>query len=80
MWMKNRGKAEAHTMMQRKAPHTVKKFPRIRKATVDLLTAAKRKNMIHTFIEVDITTARSLLRRYKRERGRYISFTGYVIP
>jgi len=54
-------------------------FPPIRKATVDLLRAAKRKNMIHSMVEMDISRARTRLRRTKREKGLYISFTGYII-
>jgi pyruvate/2-oxoglutarate dehydrogenase complex dihydrolipoamide acyltransferase (E2) component len=65
--------------MQKKDRYTIKKFPRIRQATVDLLKAAKRKNMIHSFIEVDITKARSLLRERKRQTGDYISLTGFII-
>jgi len=56
-----------------------KPFPKIRHATIDLLNAAKRKNMIHSMIEVDISRARESIRRAKRESKRYISFTGYII-
>jgi pyruvate/2-oxoglutarate dehydrogenase complex dihydrolipoamide acyltransferase (E2) component len=66
-------------MMRKKDRHTIKKFPRIRQATVDLLKAAKRKNMIHSFIEVDITKTRSLLRERKRRTEEYISLTGFII-
>ncbi|MFP4489499.1 MAG: 2-oxo acid dehydrogenase subunit E2 [Bacteroidales bacterium] len=58
---------------------TAEKYPKIRKATVDLLKAARRKNMIHSFIEVDITEARSALRQLKRESKGFISFTAYII-
>lgn len=58
---------------------TIQEYPRIRHATVDLLKAAKRKNMIHTLIEVDISHARKNLRKIKKETGKYISFTGYII-
>jgi len=51
--------------------------PRIRKATVDLLKAAKRKNMIHSMVKVDITEARRKLRKLKRKE--YASITGYII-
>ncbi|MCF8232184.1 MAG: 2-oxo acid dehydrogenase subunit E2 [Bacteroidales bacterium] len=58
---------------------TIEKYPRIRHATVDLLRAAKRKNMIHSLIEVDITQARANLRKIKKEKQGYLSFTGYII-
>lgn len=66
-------------MPHRKSPHTAHQFPRIRKATIDLLKAAKRKNMIHSMIEVDISTARKKLREHKKQTSQYLSFTGYVI-
>jgi pyruvate/2-oxoglutarate dehydrogenase complex dihydrolipoamide acyltransferase (E2) component len=56
-----------------------KQYPRIRKATVDLLRAAKRKNMIHSMIEVDVSHARSNLRKLKKENKGFVSFTGYII-
>ena len=54
-------------------------YPKIRKATIGLLKAAKRKNMIHSIIEVDISSARNNLRKIKKETNNYISFTGYII-
>lgn len=65
--------------MMRVRGYTRIPYPRIRKATVDLLTAAKRKNMIHSLVEADITRARSLLRQAKRKHNGYYSFTGYII-
>jgi len=59
--------------------YIVEPYPRIRKATVDLLRAARRKNMIHSVIEVDITGIRSRLRHHKKETGRLVSLTGYII-
>jgi pyruvate/2-oxoglutarate dehydrogenase complex dihydrolipoamide acyltransferase (E2) component len=35
--------------------------------------------MIHSFVEVDVTKARSLMRGIKRKTGAYISFTGFII-
>ena len=58
---------------------TKEPFPKIRRATIGVLRAAKRKNMIHSFLELDISMARETLRRMKRERKGYISFLGYII-
>jgi pyruvate/2-oxoglutarate dehydrogenase complex dihydrolipoamide acyltransferase (E2) component len=66
-------------MAQNDQLYSTESFPSIRKATVDLLTAAKRKNMIHSMIEVDITRARETLRSIKKESKAFISFTGYII-
>lgn len=59
--------------------YTKIQYPKIRKATIGVLKAAKRKNMIHSFIEIDITSARKNLRKLKKETNNYISFTGYII-
>lgn len=48
---------------------TTKKFPAVRKASVDLLDAASPKNMIHAFAEADIVdgaTAARFIRRFLR--------------
>ena len=59
--------------------YSTEPFPRIRKATIDLLTAAKHKNMIHSMVEVDITRARESIRTIKKKTKAFISFTGYII-
>ncbi len=58
---------------------TVKPFPRIRKATIGVLRAARKKNMIHTLVEIDISKVRKTIRRLRRETKKYYSLTGYII-
>jgi len=58
---------------------TIKPFPPIRKATIDLLSAASNKHMIHGFIEVDITKPRLLINKAKEIKDKKISLTGYII-
>lgn len=58
---------------------TIKPFPPIRQATVDLLAAASRKHMIHGLVEVDVSKARQRLREIKATTGQSISFTGFII-
>jgi pyruvate/2-oxoglutarate dehydrogenase complex dihydrolipoamide acyltransferase (E2) component len=59
--------------------YTIKPFPSIRKATIDLLAAASQKHMIHGLIEVDVSKPRHLLQQIKETKGESISFTGFVI-
>jgi pyruvate/2-oxoglutarate dehydrogenase complex dihydrolipoamide acyltransferase (E2) component len=59
--------------------HTKIPFPKIRGATIGVLNAAKRKNMIHSFVEIDISETRKSLRRLKRRGNSYLSLTGYII-
>jgi pyruvate/2-oxoglutarate dehydrogenase complex dihydrolipoamide acyltransferase (E2) component len=59
--------------------YTVKPFPPIRQATIDLLSASGGKHMIHGLIEVDVSLPRRLLRAMKEATGEAFSFTGYII-
>ncbi|MFW5756483.1 MAG: 2-oxo acid dehydrogenase subunit E2 [Tangfeifania sp.] len=59
--------------------YTTKPFPRIRKATIGVLRAARNKNMIHTMVEFDISKARESIRKLRRETKNYYSLTGYII-
>ena len=58
---------------------TIKPFPSIRQATIDLLEAASRKHMIHGLIEVDVSKPRQRIREIKETTGETISFTGFII-
>ncbi|MGD8804819.1 MAG: 2-oxo acid dehydrogenase subunit E2 [Chloroflexota bacterium] len=59
--------------------YTVKPFPSIRQATIDLLSAASRKHMIHGLVEVDVSGPRQRLRKVKETTGESISFTAFII-
>lgn len=59
--------------------YTLKPFPSIRHATIDLLATANRKHMIHGLIELDVTDVRRRLHAYRRATGETLSFTGYLI-
>ncbi len=54
-------------------------FPPIRKATVDLLSIAVHKHMIHGFFEVDITRVRRRLRQLRRDGQEIPSLTSFII-
>jgi pyruvate/2-oxoglutarate dehydrogenase complex dihydrolipoamide acyltransferase (E2) component len=58
---------------------TIKPFPPIRQATIDLLGAASRKHMIHGLVEIDVTKPRQIIERIKLTRGESISFTAFII-
>jgi pyruvate/2-oxoglutarate dehydrogenase complex dihydrolipoamide acyltransferase (E2) component len=66
-------------MLETKVKYTIISYPNVRRATIGVLKAAKRKNMIHSIIEVDISNARKNIRKIKKETNNYISFTGYII-
>lgn len=66
-------------MSKEKPPHTVIPFPPIRRATIDLLKAAKRKNMIHGMVEIDVSNARSMIHEINQKPDQHISFTAFII-
>ena len=53
-------------------------FLKIRKGYTDLLTATKRKNIIHGLVEIDVTNAHRLLRQ-REAAGEDLSFTAFLI-
>jgi len=57
---------------------TAKKFTVLRKASVDLLNAANRKNMIHAFAEADVTDVRPAIRCIQQSERKYLSLIGYI--
>lgn len=59
--------------------YTAIPYPKLRKATIGVLKAARRKNMIHSFVEFNIENARRNLRLLRKETKNYISLTGYII-
>jgi len=59
--------------------YTIKPFPPIRQATIDVLDAASRKHMIHGLVEIDVTKPRQRLQQLKETIGESVSFTGFII-
>jgi pyruvate/2-oxoglutarate dehydrogenase complex dihydrolipoamide acyltransferase (E2) component len=51
-------------------PYTVSLFPGIRQATIEVLRAARRKNMVHSFVDGAPAARflRHLIRRIERKR------------
>ncbi len=59
--------------------HTTERFPKIRQASISLLNAARKKNMIHSLVEIDIEEGRAFIRKLRTEKSTYVSITGYII-
>lgn len=60
--------------------YEVRRFDRNRQLVLDAGWIARRRNMIHGLVEVDVTRPRRLLRQYKAETGHSLSFTAFVLP
>lgn len=59
--------------------YSVREFPRIRQAYVDILEQGRRRHLIHGLVEVDVTNARAAIRRLAADGGTRLSFTGFVV-
>jgi pyruvate/2-oxoglutarate dehydrogenase complex dihydrolipoamide acyltransferase (E2) component len=66
-------------MKQLNNNYSVRKFSPFRRASKDLFNAAKRKNMIHALIQVDITDTRYHIRELRNEEKKYLSLIGYIL-
>lgn len=55
--------------------YSVQSFPRMRQLVIDSGWLGHRKNMIHGFVEVDVTRARQQVRRYREP----LSFTAFFL-
>ncbi len=54
-------------------------FPRSRELLIDGFRMARTRNIVHGFLEVDVTVPRGILKRTPGSDGRPLSFTGFVI-
>jgi pyruvate/2-oxoglutarate dehydrogenase complex dihydrolipoamide acyltransferase (E2) component len=57
----------------------VRPFPASRKLVLDAGYIARRKHMIHGFLEADVSEPRRLIREHKERTGETLSFTAYAI-
>ena len=69
---------EEATLAARGRGYQTRPFLKIRRAYTDLLTATKRKNIIHGLVEIDVTNAHRLLRQ-REAAGEDLSFTAFLI-
>jgi pyruvate/2-oxoglutarate dehydrogenase complex dihydrolipoamide acyltransferase (E2) component len=54
-------------------------FPKIRRLMVDGGRLGRQKHIIHGLVEIDVTCARSLIRKHKERSGEKLSFTAFII-
>ena len=65
--------------MTRLGQYEKKLFSKNRQNIVLITEEGARKHSIHALIEVDVTKAREIIHKHKREESRDISFTGWLI-
>jgi pyruvate/2-oxoglutarate dehydrogenase complex dihydrolipoamide acyltransferase (E2) component len=59
--------------------YTIKPLPKRRRLVKDIGWLARSRHSMKGLIEVDITDARSRIRRLRRESGRPLSFTAFLV-
>ena len=59
--------------------YTVTRFPRIRRGMVDYFHLAWSKHNFRVLFDLDVTDLRRAIRRYRRETGKELSLTAYLI-
>jgi pyruvate/2-oxoglutarate dehydrogenase complex dihydrolipoamide acyltransferase (E2) component len=62
----------------RKPPYDTRPFLKVRRGYADVLVASRRKDIVHGLFEIDITVARSAVRR-RRADGIDVSFTAFLV-
>lgn len=54
-------------------------FPKTRIATLDVLEIGRKKHHIKALLELDVTNARSLIKKYRSATNNKLSFTAWLI-
>jgi pyruvate/2-oxoglutarate dehydrogenase complex dihydrolipoamide acyltransferase (E2) component len=65
--------------MNAKKPHKIEPIPAMRRFSIDAGYMARRRNMVHGLLEVDVTDARRLIREHREKTGTGLSFTAFVL-
>ena len=59
--------------------HQTLPYPRMRRLVQDAGWMARRRHMMHGFVEVDVTRPRQVLREIKASTGESLSFTAFML-
>lgn len=65
--------------MKEKAPHILKEIPSSRKSTFDIGYLGVRTHHMQALLELDVTLARELIKKYRSSHKAPLSFTGWII-
>ncbi|MEJ2544873.1 MAG: 2-oxo acid dehydrogenase subunit E2 [Calditrichaceae bacterium] len=58
--------------------YKIVKFPKVRHVYVELLRRGNKRNTIHAFIDIDVTTIRNYIQKVKEKTGQSLSLTAYI--
>ena len=59
--------------------YVTKPFTKSRKNSVEILRENKKKHSAYGLIELDVTNARKIIKKFKEKHSKKISFTGWII-
>jgi hypothetical protein len=65
-------------MQSRNDAFEIQPFPRSRRLVLDAGWNARRRHMMHGFLEVDVTTPRALIRQHQARTGERLSLTAFI--
>jgi pyruvate/2-oxoglutarate dehydrogenase complex dihydrolipoamide acyltransferase (E2) component len=59
--------------------YTIRSFPKRRKLVTDIGWLSRSRHPMQGIIEVDVTEPRSIIRKIRRESGKQLSFTAFIV-
>ncbi len=80
MQMAPQGKTASPVLPEQEGPgYTLVPCPRSRQLVQDAWWMSRRRHLVHGLLEVDVTVARSILRRHREKTGEQVSFTAFTM-
>lgn len=65
--------------MKEKMQYEIKEFPSSRQSTFDVGSIGVRNHHMKALLELDVTSARELIKNYRKTKREGLSFTGWII-
>ena len=66
-------------MKKGRSKYQSRPYPKFRRLTVDAAHFAQKKHIIYGFAEFDVTETRKKIKAFKRESGKPISLTSFIL-
>jgi len=63
----------------KKNPYTIRKLPAARKDVIDYLSQVRHLNLVRGLFDIDVTDVRRAIRIYRRETGKRLSLSTYLM-
>jgi pyruvate/2-oxoglutarate dehydrogenase complex dihydrolipoamide acyltransferase (E2) component len=73
------GRGSIKLMKENHDDYEVVPFPKMRRFALDAGRMGRRKHIIHSLVELDVTKARQYIREHRTKTGESLSFTAFII-